>query len=212
MTDTRSRRIDEIGDESRRRIMDAAESLFAEKGFDRTSFVDIAERSGISRGSIPWHFQNKDGLLVAVTERLIERSFPPDALPSLDAEGLRNVMDRVKRVVSSKTNVMMYMLLTEALSDDGRIREQYVEFFQKQRHNLAGLLAVTGGVHEPSPADIEAMGPASAVFNAAILGLGLQHHVDPDLDIDAAFEALIAMVEALSERRSQPKASAKKRS
>ena len=62
-------RIDEIGDESRRRILDAAEALFAEKGFDRTSFADLAARSGLSRGSIPWHFQNTDGLLTAAGGR-----------------------------------------------------------------------------------------------------------------------------------------------
>jgi TetR/AcrR family acrAB operon transcriptional repressor len=44
MTSSSVRRIDEIGEESRRRILDAAEELFAEKGFDKTSFVDIATR------------------------------------------------------------------------------------------------------------------------------------------------------------------------
>ena len=80
------RRIDEIGEESRRRILDAAEELFAERGFDRTSFVDIAKRSGISRGSIPWHFKNKDGLVMAVVERAVERIWPAEryeSVPSL---------------------------------------------------------------------------------------------------------------------------------
>lgn len=199
MSETRTRRIDEIGDESRKRIMDAAEALFAEKGFDRTSFVDIAERSGISRGSIPWHFQNKDGLLVAVIARAVERLFPPDAITSLDPEGLRSVIGVIKRLIKSKSNVMMYMLLTEALSDDGRVRGQYVDFFQQQRHDLAGLLAATtGGGQIPTEADFAALEPAATVFNAAILGLGLQYHVDPTVDVDAAFDALAAMVEALS--------------
>ncbi|MFE2383795.1 TetR/AcrR family transcriptional regulator [Streptomyces misionensis] len=51
------RRIDEIGDESRRRILDAAEELFSEFGFDSTSIAGTAERSGISRapsrGNVP---------------------------------------------------------------------------------------------------------------------------------------------------------------
>ena len=197
MTEARTRRIDEIGDESRRRIMDAAEALFSEKGFDRTSFVDIAERSGISRGSIPWHFQNKDGLLVAVIERAIGRSIPADSVTSLDPEGLRHVVGLVQRLITSKSNVMMFMLLTEALSDDGRVREQYVEFFRTQRRQLAELLAVTVGPGtEASEAEIATMAPTATVFNAAILGLGLQYHVDPTLDVDTAFESLMAMLEA----------------
>jgi TetR/AcrR family acrAB operon transcriptional repressor len=59
----------EIGDESRTRILDAAETLFLEKGYDRTTLVDVGKLAGISYGSIPWHFQNKQGLLFAVAER-----------------------------------------------------------------------------------------------------------------------------------------------
>jgi len=59
----------EIGDESRSRILDAAETLFLEKGYDRTTLVDVGKLAGISYGSIPWHFQNKQGLLFAVAER-----------------------------------------------------------------------------------------------------------------------------------------------
>ena len=63
------KRMTEIGDESRTRILDAAETLFLEKGYDRTTLVDVGKLAGISYGSIPWHFQNKQGLLFAVAER-----------------------------------------------------------------------------------------------------------------------------------------------
>ncbi|MER6580231.1 TetR family transcriptional regulator [Nonomuraea sp. NPDC001023] len=33
----------------------------------------MAARSGISRGSIPWHFGGKEGLLLAVLERSVAR-------------------------------------------------------------------------------------------------------------------------------------------
>ncbi|MEY3266921.1 MAG: hypothetical protein RJA15_1367, partial [Actinomycetota bacterium] len=60
----------EIGDESRQRILDAAEKLFLEKGYNGTTIVEVGKLSGISYGSIPWHFENKKGLLVAVILRL----------------------------------------------------------------------------------------------------------------------------------------------
>ena len=66
------RRMSEIGDESRTRILDAAEILFLEKGYERTTLVDVGKLAGISYGSIPWHFQNKQGLLFAVAERAWE--------------------------------------------------------------------------------------------------------------------------------------------
>lgn len=63
-------RMTEIGEESRQRILDAAEKLFLEKGYNGTTIVEVGKLSGISYGSIPWHFENKKGLLLAVVRRL----------------------------------------------------------------------------------------------------------------------------------------------
>jgi len=67
------RRMTEIGDESKQRLLDAAEELFTEKGFENTTVVEIGERAGISHGSIPWHFGNKSGILFAVVSRLFDQ-------------------------------------------------------------------------------------------------------------------------------------------
>lgn len=192
---SRKRRIDEIGDESRRRIMDAAEALFAAKGYDRTSFVDIAERSGISRGSIPWHFQNKDGLLIAVVERAIDRFVPADSLTSFDPEGMREVLERVKQWLRHPTAAMVYMILTEALSTDSPVHEHYVEFFRERRKAVLLLLAASSGLTRASRAEFAALEPVADVVSGALVGLGLQYQLDPTLDLDAAIEALEALVE-----------------
>lgn len=71
-TSTRSR-ITEIGEESRQRILDAAEQLFIERGYEGTTLADVGKLAGISYGSIPWHFKNKQGLLFAVAERAWNR-------------------------------------------------------------------------------------------------------------------------------------------
>jgi TetR/AcrR family acrAB operon transcriptional repressor len=72
----------EIGDESRQRLLDAAEALFIEKGFDNTTVIEIGQRAGISHGSIPWHFGNKSGLLYAVVMRLFETNSPSIPMPT----------------------------------------------------------------------------------------------------------------------------------
>jgi TetR/AcrR family acrAB operon transcriptional repressor len=186
--------MEEIGDESRRRIMDAAEELFAEQGFTRTSFVDIAERSGISRGSIPWHFANKDGLLVAVVERAIDRFLSAGSLTSSGEEGVQEVFERLKEWLHGPTAAMLYMILTEAMSTDGPVHEHYVEFFRNRRRAAALLLASTEA-EEPSRAERAALDPIAAVVNGAIFGLGLQYQLDPTFDLDAAIDMLEALTE-----------------
>ena len=50
------------------RILRAADSLFGERGFDVTTTRDIAERSGINKALIHYHFGTKDELLETLLE------------------------------------------------------------------------------------------------------------------------------------------------
>ncbi|AZB40988.1 TetR/AcrR family transcriptional regulator [Bacillus sp. FJAT-42376] len=47
-------------------IMEAANKLFAEKGFRAASIQDIASASGISKGAFYLHFQSKEALLLSI--------------------------------------------------------------------------------------------------------------------------------------------------
>jgi TetR/AcrR family transcriptional repressor of nem operon len=51
------------------KITELADILFYERGFAPTSFADIAELLGISRGNFYHHFKTKDTILEAVIER-----------------------------------------------------------------------------------------------------------------------------------------------
>ncbi|MGO0985148.1 TetR/AcrR family transcriptional regulator [Clostridioides difficile] len=50
-------------------ILSISAKLFLEKGFDKTSMNDIATTAGISKGAIYHHFQSKDEIIKAVTEK-----------------------------------------------------------------------------------------------------------------------------------------------
>lgn len=55
-------------DETRARILTATDQLFGDLGFDATSTRDIAERSGVNKALIHYHFGSKDQLLVALLD------------------------------------------------------------------------------------------------------------------------------------------------
>ena len=55
--------------ERRKEILDAAEQLFAAKGYDKTSTNDILEKVGIARGTLYYHFKSKEDILDAVIDR-----------------------------------------------------------------------------------------------------------------------------------------------
>lgn len=51
---------------TREQIIEAADGLFYQKGYEHTSFSEIAHTVGISRGNFYYHFKSKDEILDAV--------------------------------------------------------------------------------------------------------------------------------------------------
>ena len=51
---------------TRDRIVEAADALFYQRGFEKTSFSDIADAVQLSRGNFYYHFKTKDDILNAV--------------------------------------------------------------------------------------------------------------------------------------------------
>lgn len=64
-----ARRTKQEAQETRARLIDAAERLFHERGVSRTSLQDIAQAAGVTRGAVYWHFEDKVQLFNAMMER-----------------------------------------------------------------------------------------------------------------------------------------------
>ena len=56
------------GDNNRTRIIEAADQLFYQRGYNQTSFSDIADITGIPRGNFYYYFKTKDEILAAVVD------------------------------------------------------------------------------------------------------------------------------------------------
>jgi AcrR family transcriptional regulator len=57
--------------ETKERILDTAERLFAERGFEATSIRDITSAAGVNLASINYHFRTKQELIAAVFLRRV---------------------------------------------------------------------------------------------------------------------------------------------
>jgi len=70
-------------------ILDAANRLLGEKGYDLMSLDDIASEVGIAKGSVYKHFPSKEALAAATMTRLLNRTVEearglPTAAPAID--------------------------------------------------------------------------------------------------------------------------------
>ena len=62
-------RVVKEAEERRNEILDVA------KGFDNTSTNDILNEIGIARGTLYYHFQSKEDILDAMTDRMVRQMF-----------------------------------------------------------------------------------------------------------------------------------------
>jgi len=73
----------------RAQILDAAATVFAEKGFHRATTKEIASAAGVSEGTIYNYFDSKEDLLIGIMTRLAE-------LESLDEELMGSLRSDVR--------------------------------------------------------------------------------------------------------------------
>ena len=63
-------RLVKTAEERKNEILDAAEELFAGKGYDNASTNDIIAKVGIARGTLYHHFDSKEEILDALVDRM----------------------------------------------------------------------------------------------------------------------------------------------
>ncbi|MFQ5461617.1 MAG: TetR family transcriptional regulator [Phycisphaerae bacterium] len=84
-------------------VMQAAEKLFAEKGYQATSVRDIAEALNIQPGSLYAHIESKDDLLWEIVSGAASRFF--QAVAPILASDLVNA-EKLRRLIASHVHVI----------------------------------------------------------------------------------------------------------
>jgi len=95
-------------------ILDAADELFAQKGYDGTSTNDILEKVGIARGTLYHHFKSKEEIMDALIERYGVRLL--NRAKEIAADKSIPIIERIIRVVlalnlsgGSSTQIMEHL-------------------------------------------------------------------------------------------------------
>ena len=77
-----------------RKILDTAERLFIEKGYDRASLQEIIQETGLSKGAIYHHFASKEEILYAVCDRIGRRN--GEVLSKVRDDGTLNGLEKLR--------------------------------------------------------------------------------------------------------------------
>src|ERR671922_2170619 len=75
-----------VSDERKSQILNAAEDVFTQKGFDEARMDDIADKTGLSKGTLYLYFKSKDDLIIAILDHIFQYEFKQ--LENLDLDNM----------------------------------------------------------------------------------------------------------------------------
>lgn len=83
---------------TRRKLLDAARSAFAERGLDSTTIDDITQRADVGKGTFYYHFKGKEDLITALVEDMMSELTERLQDSCRSASDLSELMDAMIRV------------------------------------------------------------------------------------------------------------------
>ncbi len=167
-------------------IVEAAISLFAERGFAATRLEEVAARAGISKGTIYLYFPNKEELFRAVVRQRLTPNL--DAIEAMvadhtgsSAELLRRIAQRALQLVESNIIAIPKLVLAESGNFPAIARLYAQEVAQRGMAILEGVLS--RGMER---GEFRRLDPHSVLplFTGPILAMALwKHSLGPHTDI-----------------------------
>jgi AcrR family transcriptional regulator len=140
--------------DTKTRILDAAEKLFGEKGFDATSLRDITTEADVNLAAVNYHFQSKDSLI----EATIMRGAGPvndKRLAMLEAAGPKATIEQILEAfvgpVLEQDYEPMAPLMARVLASPETMRRVFKQLIETMSRRFADAIGVA--LPELSPAE-----------------------------------------------------------
>lgn len=160
----------------RRRILSAAEKLFAERGIDRTTMADVISASELRPSTMYQYFSNKDDIVWAILGEVLEKC-AADATKMIEgpASGLAKI-----------TALLQYMA-DDLARNQARIRflAQFDAMYARD-WPVERLLTLEGQIHD------QGFKAFRKLIREGIADGSLRSDLNPDLTLHAVMNAVVA--------------------
>lgn len=171
----------DVSAERKDQILDTAEDVFAQRGFDEARMDDIAERSGLSKGAIYWYFKKKDDIIAALLDRVFRRSIDSmrtaAARPIAVLDRLALIGEQTSRDFQSMSRLMPIALEFYSVAlRQKKVRRHLALMYDEMLAILVPL--IQEGVRSGELDDVNPR-QAATLLLAAYEGLGLVWAISP---------------------------------
>ncbi|MCC6298956.1 MAG: TetR/AcrR family transcriptional regulator [Anaerolineales bacterium] len=192
-----------VSDERKSQIIGAAEDVFTKKGFNEARMDDIAEETGLSKGTLYLYFKSKDDLIIAILDRMFQREFKQ--LENLDQDG-RTAVETIEKLTALLIkDILGFMRLVPIVYEFLALafRNKYVQAALKKYINryidiLVPIIqrGIESGEFRPVDAREVAIAMGAMIEGTLLLWVYDKTLVKPDYHIQTGIKLLLEGVQA----------------
>ncbi|MCP4039423.1 MAG: TetR/AcrR family transcriptional regulator [bacterium] len=172
----------------REQILRAALSCFAEKGYHAATMDDLGRASGLSKGSLYWHFRSKEEVFLALFDSFAAVLYGEwDAAAGSGADALEVLRRECELTVRSLSGDRLFLLAWAEFLNHPAARERMSAIYTTARFKLQTIIEQgreAGSLRTGPPAE-----QVAGALVGTVEGLLLQWLVDRDFDLAAHFRA-----------------------
>lgn len=162
----RSERRHEQAEQTRQRVLDAAETLFEQRGFDGATIAAIAEQASVSEETVYARFQNKRSLLGELVHRAVRGDDPRPVPRQESPRALAATTDQREQLRLFASDIVLRLeragpivaIVSAASRSDPELAELLARLHADRLKNLATLvdaLAANGPLRLPNDQAVE---------------------------------------------------------
>jgi AcrR family transcriptional regulator len=174
---------------TRAKLLEAARELILEKGAERTSLEEIAERAGMTTGAIYGNFKSREDLLIALGLTYWAPIKPRVKAGADLAEVMRAMANATIAAIPDRSAAAVGRMMGLAYTLKHETMRKHVEKVTAESYALGEewLRSIVGSEELPMPP-----GQFVRVLHALIEGLVLQRLLTPELIPDRVIRAAFA--------------------
>jgi len=193
----------DVSEERKDQIMNAAEEVFSQKGVSDARMDDIAEETGLSKGTLYLYYKSKDDLIIAILDRIFQREFK--AFGTLDiantsaTEAIWSFAERTSNDIRMMMRLLPITYEFMGLAFRNKlVQKAFKTYFNRYMEILIPIIQHGIDTGEFRPADTKEIALAMGAVMEGTLLLWVYDHslVDPEKHILSGMKLLLEGVRA----------------
>lgn len=176
---------------TREALLDAAMTLFAERGIEGTSIEEVTAQAGFTRGAFYSNFTDKNELVVETMRRFLEvihaAAKPDDTMPDEPGLAYKERMERLRTTVKGRAEVLLAEVSLYAIRHE-EVRAAIADLHQRQLAPAVDFVRTqlkSAGVKKPANVTYETL---ANIVQSLTFALALFDRVDPAIGAEKTLE------------------------